>query len=400
MPTHADSSCWVMPPVGERSDGSWVDETLGTRLRETPLPGLPLPPADIPRRRVEVVRGPDAERRAATAFVERGWTDGLPIVVPTLARVEAMLRTSPLPGHHVLGDMEPLRGLATVEKVACNAVMAGCAPGVFPVVLAAVTAVLDPAFNLRGVQTTDENVAPLVIVSGPAVERLGINGGIGALGPGWRANATIGRAIRLVMSNVGGGWPGVVSLAGIGQPARYGLCVAEDPRISPWPALHADAGLDAAASAVTVMRAESAVNVTGGLADVASVMASATSGFSVLHGGCVAVLLAPHVARQLVREGCSRADVAARLHVLGRWPAEAWRRSWICGHVASTYGVPAWVQEADRKGEAIPVVERPEDIVVFVAGGDAPIPQCVYFPTWGFPNCRITVPIRLPRDGG
>mgnify|MGYP003693898807 CR=1 FL=1 len=114
----------------------------------------------------------------------RGWTDGLPIIPPTLARVEAMCATTARAPSEVLGEVEPLRGEATVEKIAANAVMAGCRPDYFPVVLAAVEAVLDPAFNMRGVQTTDENVAPLLIVSGPLAARLGINAGFGALGLG------------------------------------------------------------------------------------------------------------------------------------------------------------------------------------------------------------------------
>ena len=127
-----------------------------------------------------------------------------------------MLARAPLERHAVLGEVEPLGGVATVEKVAANAVMAGCEPAYFPVVLAAVQALLDPAFNLRGVQTTDENVAPLLVVNGPAAGRLGINAGWGALGPGWPANAAIGRAVRLVMNNLGGGWPGAVLVRGPG----------------------------------------------------------------------------------------------------------------------------------------------------------------------------------------
>src|SRR4029078_13159133 len=122
---------------------------------------------------------------------------------PTLSRVEAMCAATTRQPSEVLGEVEPLRGEASIEKGAANAGMAGCAPEHFVVVLAAVEAVLDPAFNMRGVQTTDENVAPLVIVSGPLAARLGINAGFGALGPGWRANAAIGRAIRLVMLNLG-----------------------------------------------------------------------------------------------------------------------------------------------------------------------------------------------------
>jgi len=176
---------------------------------------------------------------AVVAFIEaQGWGDGFPVIPPTEARVQAMLEATPLAPSHVVGVVEPRRGEATVEKIAVNAVMAGCRPEYLPVVLAAVEAVLDPAFNLRGVQTTDENVAPLLVVNGPVARALDVNAAGGALGPGWRANATIGRALRLAMNNVGGGWPGAVSFAGLGHPGRYTLCLAERAWDSPWPALH------------------------------------------------------------------------------------------------------------------------------------------------------------------
>src|SRR5262249_41387220 len=147
---------------------------------------------DFPRQRIEVVRGPRAEDRLQELFLRRGWSDGLPVVPPTVARVkQALAFTDRAPGE-VLGEVEPLKGQASVVKVAANAVMAGCRPEYLPVVLAAVEALLDPDFNLRGVQTTDENVAPLLVVNGPLAGELGINGRFGALGPGWQANAAIG----------------------------------------------------------------------------------------------------------------------------------------------------------------------------------------------------------------
>src|SRR5262249_22877835 len=197
----AVDALWVLLPTGQRASGEWIDDTLAERVREhglvsrTPLAGR------FPRQRVELVRGVDPAAAVGELFERRGWTDRPPIVPPTLCRVEQMLEWSARPGHAVLGEMDPLGGLATVEKIAVNAVMAGCRPEYLPVVLAAVEAVLDPAFNLRGVQTTDENVAPLLVVNGPVARALDVNAAGGALGPGWRANATIGRALRLVMNN-------------------------------------------------------------------------------------------------------------------------------------------------------------------------------------------------------
>ena len=387
---------WLLVPAGVRASGDWIDDTLAERAREknllsrTPLAG------QFPRQRVEVIRGADPHALVNDLFARRGWTDGLPIVPPTLARVDAALAWSARPRDESLGAMAPLGGLATLEKIAANAVMAGCRPEYFPVVVAAVEAVLDPAFNLRGVQTTDENVAPLLIVNGPAAPALGINAEWGALGPGWRANATIGRAIRLILHNVAGGWPGAVSFAGLGQPGRYTLCVAERAHDSPWPPLHVELGYRPEQSTVTVLRAETTINVTGGLDELASVIGSAASLFAMLHEGKVAVLVAPYVARKLAREGWSKDDVKRELHARGRVAAETWRRSWIRSAVRETEW-PAWVTEAARNG-AIPAVRDPGDITVVVAGADLEIPQHAYFPSWGHPPCRVTREIRMPED--
>ena len=384
-------ACWVILPIAQQASGAWIDTLLHERLAEAYAKrGFP---GDCPavRSRVEVFRDSDAEALVNQRFYQRGWTDGLPIVAPTVYRVQEMLRQSPLPGCAVIGEMEPMRGQASVERLAANAVMAGCLPAHFPVVLAATRALLDPAFNLRGVQTTDENVAPLLVVSGPLADELDINAGLGVLGPGWQANATIGRALRLIMTNIGGGWPGVVSLAGIGQPARYTLCLAER-RQPPWPALHVEAGLAETESAVTLMRAECAINVTGDLDDIADVMGSAASAFSLLHGGRVAILLAPYTAARLAGAGKSKADVAQYLFEHGRIAPERWQRLWVRREIVPSYGAPEWVSRAEARG-SIPVVESPDHIVIFVAGGDAPIAQHAYFPTWGFPACRITLPI-------
>jgi hypothetical protein len=374
---------WVVLPTGQRASGEWIDDTLRARAEErgllarTPLAGK------FPRHRVEVIRAADPVDEVNALFEARGWTDGLPITPPTLARVEAMCASTTRASSEMLGEVEPLRGEATVEKIAANAVMAGCRPEYFVVVLAAVEAMLEPAFNMRGVQTTDENVAPLLIVSGPLAARLGINAGFGALGPGWRANAAIGRAVRLVMLNLGGGWPGAVSLAGLGQPGRYTLCLAERED-SPWPPLHVELGYRPEQSTVTVLRAETAINVTGGLAELASVMGSAASAFTMLYEGRVAVIVAPFVARRLAAEGWRKDDVRRWLHAQARVPVAAWQQWWLR---ATARSWPAWVTET---AGTVPVVKEPGDITVVVAGGDLAIPQLAYFPSWGFPPCRLT----------
>jgi hypothetical protein len=323
----------------------------------------------------------------------------LPVAPPTTDRVADLVAASGRAPHHVLGELAPLGGLATVEKVAANAVMAGCGPAQFPFVVAAVEAIAEPGFNLRGVQTTDENCAPLVIVSAPAAVRQAaqVHAGIGLLGPGWRGNATIGRALRLVMHNLGGGWPGAVSFAGAGQPGRYTLCAAEDDDACPWPPLRVELGFDAADSIVVVTRAESAVNVTGGLTEIADVMGSATSLFTMLHHGVAALLLAPHVATEAARRGWSRRDLAAHLADRARLRAATWEASWLAETAGAARG--RRTDEAGRDdGANRPVLSGPDDLVVFVAGGRIPIPQHVWFPSWGFPPCRIAVPLSPASD--
>ncbi|MBT3333932.1 MAG: hypothetical protein HOK21_13395 [Rhodospirillaceae bacterium] len=379
---------WVLLPTGQRASGEWIDDTLRARAEEQGMLDRLTQVAAFPRQRVEVVRGPNASAEVNEMFYRRGWTDGLPIVPPTTNRVDAMLRAGGRQRNLVLGEADPLKGVVTVEKVAINAVMAGCEDAHMPVVLAAAEALLEPEFNLRGVQTTDENVTPLLMLSGSLAKRLHMNSRFGALGPGWRANAAIGRAVRLIMHNLGGGWPAAVAFAGLGQPGRYSLCLAEDEEFNPWESLREELGFAKDDNVLVVQRAESVVNVTGGLDDLASVMASATSSFSRLHGGTVAVIVAPHVAKVLADEGKTKADVKAYLHANSMTSADEFKKSWIPSRLAGKTKFPRWVRAGLEAGW-VPAVEKPEDITVIVAGGDIPIPQCAYMPTWGFPACRI-----------
>jgi len=235
------------------------------------------------------------------------------------------------------------------------------------------------------------------VISGPIAAQLNVNASYGALGPGWRANATIGRALRLIMNNIGGGWPGAVSFAGLGQPGRYTLCLAENAAESPWDPLHVEHGLSRDESAVTVTRAESVINVTGGLEEIASVMASAASHFAIYHNGISAVALAPAVAKKLAKDGWSKDDVKQYLFDHGRMDADAWRRSWLHSDLAESRQWPDWVRAAEKTG-SIPPVPDPSCITLFVAGGTIPIAQHAYFPSWGFPPCRIVKRVALPAD--
>src|SRR5439155_19891575 len=201
----------------------------------------------------------DAPEAVLAAFVEREWCDGLPIVPPTEARVREMLGRQD--GSASLGAMPPLWRQATLEKLAINAVMAGCQPLSFPVIVAAVEAMLDPAFNLYGVQATTHPVAPLLVVNGPYGRGIGLHAGSGCFGPGFRANATIGRAIRLILLNVGGGWPGPHDMATQGSPAKFSYAIAEREDASPWEPLSVGLGFGADRSVVTVFGGEPPHNV-------------------------------------------------------------------------------------------------------------------------------------------
>ena len=186
----------------------------------------------------------------------QGWTDGLPVVPPTPERVEHMLRGTARDPSEVLGAMPPQHAPCTVEKVAINATMAGCVPEYLPVVLAAVEGALDPAFNVHGVLATTYFAAPVAVVNGPVATAIGMNSGINVFGQGNRANATIGRALQLVIRNVGGGRPGEIDRATYGHPGKFSFCFAESEESSPWESLAIERGFSPGDSTVTLFAGE------------------------------------------------------------------------------------------------------------------------------------------------
>jgi hypothetical protein len=203
-------------------------------------------------RRVELAEREDEQE----AMFARGWSDGLPLVPPTPERVLAMLEGTTRAPEEVVAVVPPDLAPCSVEKVAINAVMAGCKPEYLPVVLAAVEAACTDAFNAHGVLATTMGVGPVIVVNGPIRRAIGMNSGINVLGPGNRANASIGRALQLVIRNVGGGRPGEVDRATYGNPGKLGFCFAEDEAGSPWEPLAQERGVPAGRSAVTVFAGE------------------------------------------------------------------------------------------------------------------------------------------------
>ena len=326
---------------------------------------------------------------AVELFYEKGWTDGLPVIPPTEEKVEAMLRAVERDPGEVVGLVAPRFGKATLEKIAVNAVMAGCLPAYFPVVVAAVEAATDEAFNLNGIQATTHVSAPLLIVNGPVRRALDINGGPNCFGQGWRANATIGRALRLVLINIGGGYPGRTDKACLGHPGKYSYCVAENEEASPWEPLHVERGLAAGDSAVTVFGCEAPHSVTdhvsgtgrGILATVADTMATRGNN-NMYRAGEMAVVIGPEHAETLRAEGWSKADVRQFLFDTARRPLRDLRDGGeFYGDKTFDLYWPRWVDRADDDAR-IPVVRGPQDLIVFVAGGSVGRFSAV-LPGWG-----------------
>jgi hypothetical protein len=246
----------------------------------------------------------------------RGVTDGLPVVPPTAERVHAAVAASGRRGDELIGVVAPANGRATVERVAVNAVMAGCRPEYLPVVLAAVEAICDPDFALVGVSGTTDAVTPLVIVNGPVRRALDVNCAASVFGAGFRANATIGRAVRLVWVNIGGARPGVISMSTFGQPGRYSYCIGEHEEASPWEPLSVEHGFAAGESTVAVMAAEAPqVVVNAGARTAREILTTVAAAGTVIASPDVAPLgdtllvIAPEHAATIAGDGWSKADV-------------------------------------------------------------------------------------------
>jgi hypothetical protein len=283
------------------------------------------------------------------AIFARGWSDGLPVVPPTEKRVLAMLEGSTRAPGETVAVVPPDLVECTVEKVAVNAVMAGCKPEYLPVVLAALEAACTDAFNAHGVLATTMPVGPVLVVNGPIRRRLGMNSGINALGQGNRANSTIGRALQLVIRNVGGGRPGEVDRATLGTPAKVGFCFAEDEEGSPWEPLSADFGFAAGTSTVTLFAGEAPRCIVDQQSrDPESLARTLAASLRTLHHPKLVLafdallVVSPEHARVFREAGWSRARVTSRIHELLTIPGAELVRG--AGGIAE--GMPASFAEA------------------------------------------------------
>jgi peroxiredoxin len=321
-------------------------------------------------RRIEVGDGEDEHE----ALFARGVTDGLPVVPPTEERVLRMLRGTPRDPQDVVALVPPNLAPATVEKIAINAVMAGCRPEVLPVVIAAVEAACTDEFNMHGVLATTYFAAPLVIVNGPIRKRIGLNSGINVFGQGNRANATIGRALNLVVRNVGGGRPGEVDRATLGQPGKYTYCIAENEEASPWPPLHVERGFAPEESTVTLFAAEAPRAIVDQTSRSArGLVTSLALGMDSVahprwHGyGDVVLVLPPEHVETIARDGWSKDDVRRRIQEVTTRPLSELLADDECRE-----GIPPRLAgDRDPATILLPKFRGPEMIHIVVAGGPA-----------------------------
>ena len=316
-------------------------------------------------------------------LLERHWSDGLPAMPPTRERVDAMLQHTSRKPDDIVGAVAPAFGVATVERIAINAVMAGCYPEYLPVLIAATEAIADPRFNLRAIQATTNPAAVFMIINGPIAKQIGVNGGGNCLGPGAWANATLGRAMRLILQNIGGAQAGEMDQATQGQPGKYTFCCAENEEANPWQPLHVERGFSKEQSTVTTVGAlgtwnlnTHAKNAEELLRVIGDTMAFPASS-DYIFGGEPWLILAPEHAEVLRRDGMSKVDVKKRL----------WQTSQLAASRLSAKELAR--TQAGRRAELgeitrdslLPVSRSAEDIGIIVAGGTGT--HSVYIPMSG-----------------
>ncbi len=319
-------------------------------------------------------------------YYERGYSDGFPLVPPTPAKIAAVIDALGGTPAQLVARVPPRWGSLTREVLAINLVMAGCRPEYAPVVEAAMLALCDTRFNLNGVQATTHMASPLLIVNGPVRKAIGMNAGCNVFGSGNRANATLGRALRLVLLNVGGGWPGLLDKSTLGHPGKYSYCIAENEEASPFAPYHVDKGYKPEDSTVFVLAAEPPHSVTnhfandaeGILDSVCSAMSTICNNNAVSAGHC-AVVLGPEHAATVAKSGWKRHDIR---HYLWAHSGNRWDDLYGRGRYGKIYNrnLPVWYKrEPDAR---TPIVPSPDNIHLFIAGGEAGR-FSAFIPGWG-----------------
>ena len=340
------------------------------------------------------IDGPDDPAALFTHMVSLGITDGLPVIPPAEEYVQAMIDYVGLPADEEIALVPPEGGIATVEKLAINAVMAGCLPEYFPVVIAAMHAVSDPRFDLLGIQTTTNPVTPVLVINGPIRNQIGVNCGRGCMGPGFRANATIGRALKLALLNIGACPPGEVAKSIHGYPGRFTFCFGELEEESPWEPLHVEMGFSAKQSTVTAFGGSGTLNMWIGFSTPENVAHTVADGMRAygtngyLRGtGIPVIVMGPGHARIFSKAGWSKQRIKQELFRLTSLPLS---------HIPDEPQISRPVYEHLDRSCSINVCRQPENIVVLVAGGAEPY-HLVYIPGFTHPDSVITKPIDVPQ---
>ncbi len=316
---------------------------------------------------------------------ELGWTDGLPVVPPTDYKVSQFLEKAGREAAEVVGEIPERRRVITCDKVAANAVMAGCLPEYFPVVLAATEAMLAPEFNLVGPSSSLGGAGILVIVNGPVARDLAINSRNNLFGPGNRANATIGRAVRLILMNACAAIPGLFDRSVIGHPGKYTYCIAEADADTHWTPLHAERGFSPEQSAVTVFAAEAPRQVRAvghpqailySIADVASSLGTSMSTAGSVGDRSAGVrqgeIVVTFAGNSRLWRDWTKQDIRNHLHPRIRRSMAELKR-------AQVFDGP--IEPADE-GQFVNLIGQPEDILVVFAGGEEANMSSV-IPSWG-----------------
>lgn len=373
----------VYNPAGIRPDGVYIDKLLKKTMSELGKTKPPLA-GDFPEVRVEkILIKKDAFAEINDLFYKRGWTDGLPVVPPTKERVKEMLKGSDLSSDFLISILDPMGGQATVEKIAVNAVMAGCRPEFMPVLMAAVEAIMDPEFNLRGMATTTNPDTSMMIISGPITKQLDINSGTNALGRGWKANATIGRALNLIIQNIGGSWPGVTDMSTLGQPGEFSMCLAENAKANPWEPLHMELGHPKVANVVTVIGAEGTHNILGigqSSEGYLKLVADNLAGMDRSSRSVVLLIIAQDTAAMLAKEGWTREKIKQFISKNALMPFSKYKERFIdTGMARLLGGVPSWVFETKDPNVMIPVPFI-DQFLILVSGG--PGEKSMLIPGW------------------
>lgn len=345
-------------------------------------------------RRLEIAREPGhltsrrvripADNDPFEFLFNRGLTDGLPVVPPTEVRVIRMLTGTSRAASDVVAHVPPNLTPVTVEKVAVNAVMAGCRPEYLPVVLTALEAVCSNEFNLHGVLATTYSVGPVIVVNGPIRREIGLNCEGNVFGQGSRANATIGRAVQLVVRNVGGGRPGEVDMATLGHPGKYTCCIGEYEEASDWDPLHVERGFSRHESTVTVFAGEAPRAIRDQRSRTAHSLATSI-GLAVesvahvkLHGmGEAMLVVSPEHVHTFERDRFSKHDLRERIQTATARPLAELLPDSTCEKGLPLGALPrSWLDADGQPTQAarerqVTKFRRPEDIIIVVAGGTA-----------------------------